>query len=503
MEKFERHGYWWRPEDPKTQIAGVLTFDPMTGTRLTLIGDLFNGESKIGIIIGNTNELYGNVTLYNVTPANTNTDLTDERVTLYNLTVTHETYNSSYRGATYYVEAVFTGRHFATKQALLFSELYLRFTNIEEWFNTSSFSGDVQTNPDTLEVIGANIVYQTPKAETYSLDSFTISFVSALSGMDNPLSLRFVWGEWKDFWKIGLKQITVIKMVFNTPTLFDDIRTNVIPDLTNLLSLGVGSDIYSLGLHATAWVSTYDDNDGKVDKESEFDAVNIYYTSKNKSSESADIESRNMFFRYSDVKPFFQNFLQQWFDTAARMRPVFDLFFGIYYPESVPTYFAFLTMAQAIEAYHRRKSNGQFISVEEYSPVLNEIVTHIPADLSNDHKNRLSGLLKYGYEYSLRRRLKDILEEIKASYPDVLEKLFGDPKQVKQFIGEVVDTRNYLTHYNATDDNSRFADSKSQLVLFWKLRSLLQLLFYHDLGFPTDLVTELAARNRRLRSTLW
>jgi len=75
---------------------------------------------------------------------------------------------------------------------------------------------------------------------------------------------------------------------------------------------------------------------------------------------------------------------------------------------------------------------------EEHAKRLEEIIKAAPSQ----HKEWLKNKLAYSNEPSLRKRLKEIFNEIRDVIP---KEIFPDEEY---FIGKVVDTRNYLTHYD-------------------------------------------------------
>ena len=79
--------------------------------------------------------------------------------------------------------------------------------------------------------------------------------------------------------------------------------------------------------------------------------------------------------------------------------------------------------------------------------------------------------------------------------------LFGNSKKRNSFIGKVVDTRNYLTHYDSSLENK--ADSGEDLgKLYTKLEALFQLHFLRLIGIDDNTIKSMVNENYALRNKL-
>ena len=148
----------------------------------------------------------------------------------------------------------------------------------------------------------------------------------------------------------------------------------------------------------------------------------------------------------------------------------------------------FLSLIQAIESFHQRIYKGEYLSDDDYNGVYKALVNAIP-DIDIDIKKSLENRLKYGNEYSLRKRLKEIF----GKYQEILN---GFIENKNSFIEKVVDTRNYLTHYDK--DLKELAVSGEALYsLTQKLKILLETCLLSELGFSLEEIKGLFLRNRR------
>ena len=109
----------------------------------------------------------------------------------------------------------------------------------------------------------------------------------------------------------------------------------------------------------------------------------------------------------------------------------------------------------------------------------------IPANLDASHRQSLKSRLKFGNEFSFRRRLTTLFEEHEASLATVVP----DPCD---WIGRIVEYRNNLTHHPVVED--RPAPERTELVqINYVLRMLLELCFLSAMSFTSDDIRKRAA----------
>ncbi|MHB8647966.1 MAG: HEPN domain-containing protein, partial [Thermomicrobiales bacterium] len=164
-------------------------------------------------------------------------------------------------------------------------------------------------------------------------------------------------------------------------------------------------------------------------------------------------------------------------------RPTHELLFGSLANEAMYPNFQFLALMQALETYLRREREGNYLSVEQYEPYRQRIVQSLPQGLGPDHRESLKNRIRYGYQHSLRKRIAQELN----STPYELRKYIctGDT-----FIKTVVNTRNYLTHYEK-DEGSFILESPLDLMIaVRRLRIFLIVLLLKDIGFTEPRIIE-------------
>jgi hypothetical protein len=78
------------------------------------------------------------------------------------------------------------------------------------------------------------------------------------------------------------------------------------------------------------------------------------------------------------------------FQKSERLRNVYKLCFGILYNNALYLELHFLSLTQAVEAFHR-----QVMDEEEYKKVFDQIVLAIPSELDRDLQDSIKTALQY------------------------------------------------------------------------------------------------------------
>jgi hypothetical protein len=171
--------------------------------------------------------------------------------------------------------------------------------------------------------------------------------------------------------------------------------------------------------------------------------------------------------------------VNNWFKKAEILDPVTNLYITTLSTRLGYAEFQLLNYAQALEALHRRVFGGKYMSDEEYEPICSDLTNSIPKTMSEDHRNSLKSRIKYGNEFSQRKRIKELLDEVWEDYLDQ----FIDKRS--KFIGNVIGTRNYLVHY----DESSASEAVFGTEIFYLAERLKVLLVTHlliQLGIPKE-----------------
>jgi ApeA N-terminal domain 1 len=191
-------------------------------------------------------------------------------------------------------------------------------------------------------------------------------------------------------------------------------------------------------------------------------------------------------FRFQDIAPKAREVFTAWFENAERLSAVRSLYLSAAYGKSFLE-IKLLALAQAAEAFHRRFSEGKDCYMQQLvyeRDVFAPMEKGIPAVVNESHRQSLRGRLRFGNEYSFRKRLTLLFEEhaaaIKAAIPNPMS-----------WIEPLVNYRNTLTHHPVAE--SEQTTNTTELVQCnYVLTILLELCFLKAMGMDAAQIEGLA-----------
>jgi hypothetical protein len=387
IEEFEHKGIWWLPDNPEKQINGTLKFSPKEGATLDLIGS-FNDHEKV-------------ITKMQTFPIILGTTADGKEITLINCYKTTNTMHiPGITTCSFGSVLIFRNVHFHTLEDIRFRNIVVHYSHLDDWVGISGF--DIQYNlKDGKEVI---IKYKEPTPIQFDLGDYKISIIIETTYPKHTIVQK----------KANIKQTAYIKIESPGEKPFDEYR-NVMLDIGNFLSLGVGKPVYPLIIKGTTEKNKQLKEEGKPLYHSD---VEIFYEVSD-FLETSEVLSSQMLFTFEDVEDKFGNFLRNWFEKLHSLKPTFNLYFGVLYNSHLYLESQFLNLTQAIESYHQHIYGGKYTSEEEYRAVYDALIKAIPEKTKDSLKARLKEYLKYGNEFSLRTRIKEIVD----SYSEIWDYL--------------------------------------------------------------------------------
>ena len=408
LDSFERDGEWWLPGDSvEDRVFGRLSFDPAGGVRLKVRsplraeGRLAPGERfRPALILGSVE--YGRpVTLYLATRVGrARPPLSDE-------------------GSEFYARYAFLGHHFQDEGSESFASLEAGFTDLEEWSKHHPF----------VDIIPRSERWSTGYVEMRPVEAEVDSLRAKLTIKSSIQSWALVPGRtlrWEH------------RIVFEVEPEEDrppQWYRWVLEGLQELLTLLVGRPVYPSLVEARVC------REGNARADVFFDGG---ARKPGGGSASAALLSRESDFLLPlpDVRRELPVALENWFAKREGLAPVYDLFFGVFFGPEVSPEYQFLSLAQALETYHRRtRPESRYLDEEEYQSRYEEIKEALPGTVRGPLRDRLKEMLRYGNEWSLRRRIK---EPPRHELPEGVI----DERSNGAFVGSDSGyTRNYLTHY--------------------------------------------------------
>ena len=231
-----------------------------------------------------------------------------------------------------------------------------------------------------------------------------------------------------------------------------------------------------------------DDDEEKVASEKPEKRIIECYFQQNPSPVAVDKKTNLSGMTINDFVEGKVEIINNWLSLYDDIEPSLDILFSILYTDMYLNV-RFLLAAQAVEALHRHLWPASYVTEEQYEEIEQKLTDAIPNEAPSDLKAKLKDVLKYGNEFSLRRRLKEISQRLTEKGAEHFV-CFDSA-----FINDVVNTRNYLTHY----DKSLQASAKtgeSLYQLYAKLALTVMVVVFTELGVSKELIMEKLRQHR-------
>ncbi len=350
------------------------------------------------------------------------------------------------------------GVHFEAARDIVFRELIVRYSYLDEWMNLSGFKINID---DAME--GVVVEYNVPDVVTMEFDGglkVTLFYSVKFPSLTTPQKKAVV----SHRANIGLEP--------PTPMHFDE-YWDLLYQLQNFFTLATTEPVHISGLVGLP----------EADDEGPPPSAQIFFQLSHVPA-LKQLHPLQFLFTFSYVEDRLHQILSNMLSKADLLQPVADLYFGTLYNPRMYLEQRFLSYTQAIESYHRRLIRNAELEPEQHELRVRDILESTP----EGHRDWLGGKLEYSNEPSLRQRLRDL----SAQYSGALDEMLD-----RRVINDIVTTRNYLTHFDKSLE-SRALKDRELFELAARLRVLLQLCLLDQLGFRPDEVRAFVPRLSRV-----
>ena len=408
LDSFQFEGVWWLPEKPEERFGGIVRVDGGNRIDLDIIGsfqsslaDNFGVNIEPRIILGVSTE--------------------NKPCTLWRTVQYRSTPFSEVPVSKFVANRLYYGGHFKTATDLAFQNMRLGLTYLEPWLGINpfglAFSAEEKRYTQITLPPRSNLVLETQITDPVARVAIYYGF-----GLEHT-----------HFRGITLKQGAWIRIEPSSPQgalWYEETRR----DLEILFTLLVGASVFPSSITYTATEAT---------PESKPIPVEMYMGLLHPSVEES-MSPAKVALPYAVISAQLAGLIQNWFANAKDLRPVYDLLSGTQYNTEMYEETRFLNLMQAIETFHRRTEGGRFWEPEKYDEWCKTVPQTFPADMPADLKERLRTYLRYGNEFSLRKRLNLLFNSL-GRFRKTIE---GNRED---FVTLILNTRNYLTHYEQPD----------------------------------------------------
>jgi hypothetical protein len=452
MELLTYTGIWWLSDQANDTVAGTLTISNEEGFRLELIGRLGQIGEAFAI---NTIKTYPKI--LGMTKEGQQITLCDCLESL-----SHFSSNGAGTFASQQIfirGAIYIGSHFLEPDDPRFYKIDVQYSHLQEWADL--FKPQVLFTPGKFE-----LTYTYPQKKHVSLSEGSISLVTTFNSHQNSS-------------QVSLSQTVLIEFEVQEALTLTEWLSRYISPVQNFLSLATQRPNAIESISAYVAESKVDTTSTTAEKKPIQIIFPKYFIEK-KAGET--IHPHNMLFAYVDIEADFSEIIKKWLAVSDELSSVCDLFFSVMYNRNLYQENRFLNIAQAAETYHRRRFKKD-VPGDEHVKRLAAILASAP----EEYREWLEKKLTYSHEPNLSQRLKDLIREVDKVIKPLL-------RRKDSFVQKVVDTRNFLTHYDPSLEN-KAAKGEALFVLTQTLSLLVQACFLHELGLSDEKSIEFFGRS--------
>ena len=453
-DDFELRGIWWLPENVDQQVSGVLTFDSENKIRLELIGSFKQlpdfGKSEVekkDIILGITDD--GRIC--------TIADCYESNSTLNFPGISCQIFETNY---------LLEGAHCNSIEKIKFEKISIGFDYLEEWAGHYPIKTNFEKDKNNKNT-GFTVKCDFPGKVEFYINFLGAKLSTSYGAQTKDASTKATTLQFNSF--LDLQPDELKDFVWYRKQLFV---------IQQMLTLLIGQVTYPNKIIAS---KSFEDRE----------SINIFWI-QSKKQKIIKLIHQDMIITLPEMKQEFCSVLEKWFSNSDELESTYNLFFGALFNSSLYLNFHFLSLMQAIETFHRQIFSGKYIEQEEYDEKSQKIKTNIPTEFPSDLRDAIKSRIKYGNEYSLRKRIKGLFE----STNDLTRKIVTD--DYKSFIGKIVDTRNYFTHYD--DELKSAALSGSGLYYACqRLKIFIIVLLLKNIGLNEEIIRNVIQRNSKIQ----
>lgn len=424
----------WRVPNKDIWYNGTLKFDPIEGIYLELFGTfnpgMFDRATK-ELILGETTD--GDITL----------------VDNYYKTHSH-TISSEISIGKYKPTFIIQGHHFEKTELIKFNKVTFKSFNLFEWLEVSGLTHDINKTA---------IAVNYSKPENLLFDYFmgcngSIEF-------HNSVSLEIKGN------KTEIEEQCSVTLNYDESRHFKDI----------LMDTYVFNGFITLMTFEQSYLLTINLSDPAYLKEGKVKLIQCIYHNPSFSPKYKIRRKGEYLIEYKTIKNDFPLLIASWYKKYHEINPVFSLMLYSFEDKFKFSEDKFMDIVRAIETFHRRTTTCTKIPVSEYKSLISRVLNKVD---DSDRKWLIkNNSLTYANELSLKQRLLDLIKNYANPY--LLKQI---PNQ-KRFCVQVVDSRNYYTHYSPEKEKVALK-GKDLFDLNQKLKSLLILCICKHIGISNN-----------------
>lgn len=464
MTTNEYTGYWWLPSLQDDQVPGTIKISEKNQIRIELLGVLQKGNETLN----NENDELLNSKKHEIILGFTKNG---KLITIFQASFFGS--NNNYPGInseTYNINYFLIGAHYRKPEEMKFFKLGVRYSHLSIWTYLGgskfleSFNNQFSEDKDLFNSDLPELTAKTTKGE-----------VKICVGINREAQNFNLEVTKKKTSSIIIKPLTELSI--------EEYYRDYLYPLQNFLTLATNqknsvTELIVFSHHGEKFnYSYYDSSEEPIKVIAGF----VYEKEENNKV------SPMLIFSLRDIENEFSLYIQKWLNITDEIQHICNIYFGLKYTESIgfmESYF--LSIAQAVESYHRLKINTLKTSLKDHKERLKEIYDAIP----EKHRDWLKEKLNHSHEPTL----KDRLDELITIHKGIIQPFLCDANNINNLTKRIRDTRNYYTHYDQSLDG-KYAKGSELFRLAQVLSFLLLSCLLNELGCTSERCVELVLRS--------
>lgn len=442
-EKYIKFGYFWLPENQQNSIAGVLSIYDGGRAELEIMGN-FDEDKEIGFICEHENirlkRIIGFVE-------------DDGLVTLENCIYLKKSFGfGNITKSKILANTVLSGAEWGADEIVTFNTFSFSVDCLDEWVGISGIH--VESDWKNRSV---SISYNRPEKINFILDN----------GMEIEINFHYTSPSFPHIKEAKITQKAYFTLKSEELRKLNDFIA-IAYKITNLMCFAMDEVVTIKNVSATSSEKLV-----KLGEDEYPTEIKLFYQAIPFTETVPKDGYKDMVFDFEIIRNNVQEVFNNWINAYEFLSPAFSLYFSTQRGDQKYLNGKFLALVQGLETYHRRTSDEKLMENEVFESLVSKILGTCP----EEHLEWLKGRLMHGNEITLSKRLKMLIEPFKW--------FLGTNSERNKLLRQIVDTRNYLTHY---DENlkDKLVTGGDLWILCLKMEVIFQFHFLHVIGFTTE-----------------
>lgn len=462
-DEFEVDGLWWLPNASDKKVPGTLFFKK-DKIKLELMGGFREGDS-FQVIFNETKPYFK--TIHGQSGHG-------EEFTLIEADSSFEggiTSYTGYRSEVYRIDSFIAGGFFETTEDISFHSCTIYPTYLTFWLNKSPINYEFLYSKSDSKLEKASATFNHKPTFKYAIDSLGFEleekyiFNYTIDSRRENLNWNF---------KSGLSIVAENKNLE-----WYEYKKN---ELKDLLSILIGKGVYFKNIY---FKGDYEELHPYVKDIKKARKSYAYFITQRDYENKEKFSNKDILIDFNEIENQFPQLIKNWFEKPEDLKDIYRLYFGILYSDVVYLENSLFKTIQILEIYHRNKYDGKVFDGELFESERKKIKDFSRKSLDREIHSKIMQSINHANDYSLKMRLTELLASFSGNTISIL---IGNSEDLETFVKQLVDTRNYLAHYDAERKPNLLTTVDEQFYGIQRLKAIVTMILFKDLGLEEDFV---------------